>query len=155
MGNGMADISNNSQRQSYPLAALFILIAACGILLALVVQVIRGVSVTRAGPGELVVAGALGTCLGMILGMLVGIHHYQRLRGIAMGGLSGALIGAVAGLVIMIPAENFAGLIAASLGGSLVLLLVGAVLRFLSYHAPASNDSPSKETDQPPIGKNS
>ena len=118
-----------SLRRNYPLSALFVLMAACGVITALMTPVVRAVVAGSVGAPEAVFAGFLGLIAVMLLGGVVGLYHCQHGRGLLWGLLTGAVIGVVAGPVVLSPASAFSSLIAMSAGGAVVLLLVGVALR--------------------------
>lgn len=120
------------QRRGYPLSALFVLVAICGILLAQVTPIVRAVIQGEVGVTETIVAALAGGVLVMCLGVLVGMYHYRRWRGIGLGALTGALIGVTTGPLALVPADKSLGILAAAVGGAVVLLAIGVALRLAS-----------------------
>ena len=113
----------------YPLLALFFLVAACAILVALAAP-----SVTRLLNDEMSGFWFLGSSVvGMVFGVFVGLYHYRRARGVAWGLLSGMLIGALVGPLAVSP--NYGQVMATCLGGSLLLVLLGACSRIIDRSA--------------------
>ncbi len=120
------------QRRGYPLSALFVLVAICGILLAQVTPIVRTAMAGEIGWLETLVSALIGGLAVMFLGALIGMYHYRRWRGIGLGALTGLLIGIAAGPMTLVPADKSPRILAVAVGGAAVLLAVGAGLRITS-----------------------
>lgn len=116
---------------SYPLSALFVLVAACAVIASLITPVVQSIADGTVGVSEAVGAGVTGTLVTLLLGAVVGLYHYRRLRGVLWGALTGALIGMIAGPVVVAPASAFPSLMSISAFGALVLVLIGAGFRLV------------------------
>jgi hypothetical protein len=117
-------------RYRYPLSALFVLMAACGVAAALVAPVVQSVMAGDVGLAEL-----LGTSLGGSVGMMVlcgilGLYHYRPVRGLLWGILTGGLVGMVVCPVMVAPPKSFPSLFVTSLVGAALLVLMGAFLHW-------------------------
>ncbi|MFV1968234.1 MAG: hypothetical protein ACC628_22655 [Pirellulaceae bacterium] len=117
-------------RRSYPLSALFVLMAACGVVAALVTPAVRSVV-----SGEVGLAELLGTSLGgsvavMVLCGVLGLYHYRPVRGFLLGILTGGIIGMVVGPVMVAPMKSFLSLVLTSLIGAILLVVMGAFLHW-------------------------
>jgi hypothetical protein len=122
----------NRPRHGYPLGALFLLVAACAVLTAIITPIGRAMANEKITVWELVGALLVGVIGGAKLGTIVGLFHYRILRGMGIGALTGAAIGLVAGPLMLLPAASIVEVFTASVGGSLLLLVVGVVLRLSS-----------------------
>jgi hypothetical protein len=119
-----------TRQYRYPLSALFVLMAACGVATALVAPVVQSVIAGDVGLAEL-----LGTSLGGSLGMMVlcsilGLYHYRPMRGFLWGAVTGGLLGMVVCPVMVAPPESFPSLLLTSLVGATLLVAMGALLRW-------------------------
>jgi len=115
--------------QSYPLSALFLLVAACAVVCALLTPLGRAMVSGHVGGDDTAIASVCGAFLSMMLGALIGLYHYRPFRGLAWGLLTGGVIGMFVGPVILAPPESMSSLLAISLGGAIVLVLTGAFFR--------------------------
>lgn len=117
----------NVQR-SYPLSALFVLVAACAVVFALLTPVVRSVATGDVGVVEAATASAGGALCAMLIGAVIGLHHYRPLRGLGWGTLTGGIIGMLVGPVTLSPGTAFGSLVTMSLGGAAVLLITATAL---------------------------
>jgi len=113
-------------RRSYPLGALFVLVAAAGVISALLSPVVRAVVAGQVGFVEAVSASVGGALCGMVLGAVVGLYHYRLLRGLAWGTLTGGVIGMLVGPVVLAPGHAFGSLMTVSVTGAAALLISAA-----------------------------
>ena len=115
-------------QRSFPLGMLFVLLAACGVISALLSPVVRAIALGEVGAIEAAAASAGGAVAAMLLGAVIGLHHYRPLRGLAWGTLTGGVIGMIVGPVMLSPGNEFGSLMSMSLAGAILLLLTSAVL---------------------------
>jgi hypothetical protein len=131
-------------RAGYPLNTLFLLIAACAAVLAMLAPMVQG----RAGPGvggnELLGSALAGGMVLTVLGAIVGLFHYERFKGVLYGILVGAALGLVFGPVAFIPISDFPLVLATSIGGALLIVAVATVLRLSTDYT---------QLDRPPVQK--
>ena len=118
---------NRNIEQSYPLSALFLLLAACGVICALLTPVVRAVMAGQVGGEDTVLASFVGALLSICGGAIIGLYHYRPLRGLAWGILTGGVIGTIVGPVVLAPPESLGSLIGMAVGGGFVLMVTGAV----------------------------
>ena len=97
---------------SYPLSAVFYIVAVAAILFSLVAPMI------------------VLAILGMFLGALIGLYHYRRRRGVGWGMLVGMFTGAFLGPIVV--ADNFEQVTMSCLIGSGILVLLTAFIRISS-----------------------
>jgi hypothetical protein len=118
-------------RGGYPLSALFLLLATCAAISALLSPLARSISsgVATAGAGEVIGAGLATTLFLMVLGAVIGLHHYRRLRGVLWGVLTGAALGVLLGPLALAPVRALPAIYATSLVGALVLVGMGIAVR--------------------------
>ncbi len=116
-------------RRGYPLSALFGLVAACAIILALVAPIIESALEQEFGVEPVVVAILVGGLVTVCLGMIVGGCHYRRLFGVSLGGLVGLFLGPLIGMLTLIPITAGNRLFCVMIGGSVILVGLGAFMR--------------------------
>lgn len=126
------DDPTTTQRRSYPLSALFVLMAACAVVTALVTPVSRAVVAGDVGVSSATMASAVGAIVVMLLGAIVGLHHYRRGRGVLIGSMTGVGIGLICGPIVLSPASAFPSLMSMSAGGAMILIIVGIAFRVSS-----------------------
>jgi F0F1-type ATP synthase assembly protein I len=108
----------------YPLVALFLVISACGIVAALLGPAARAMSEGRIGLQTAVYSVFLGMLAVMLVGGVVGLFHYRRLRGLVWGLITGAVLGMFAGPLVLAPRESFGAVVSLSFGGAVVIVLI-------------------------------
>lgn len=121
----MPDIEQTG-RYSYPLSALFVLMAACGVATALITPVVRGVVTGDVGIAELIGTSLGGSVVVMVLCGILGLYHYRPVRGFFWGILTGGIIGLLVGPVMVAPTKYFLSLVLTSLVGAVLLVAMGA-----------------------------
>ncbi|HUG66689.1 MAG TPA: hypothetical protein VMM76_02990 [Pirellulaceae bacterium] len=121
---------DRSVQGGYPLSALFVLLAACAVVSALLTPVVHAV-VGKVLTIEQVAGASVGGAMFVgLIGGVIGLYHYRPLRGVAWGILTGGIIGTVVGPIMLAPAEAIGPLVTMSIGGSIVLLITGAAFGF-------------------------
>lgn len=114
----------------YPLSALFVLLAACAVVSALLAPVAHAVVAKDLTGGQILFASFVGAILVGVLGGTIGLYHYRPLRGAGWGVLTGAIAGTLIGPIMLAPPEAIGQLLTLSIGGSIVLLITGAAFGF-------------------------
>ena len=151
-----ANSNPSSPSRGYPLSALFLLVTASGVVLAMVTPVFRGPQET--GWTELLIASIAGSVLLSLVGLLLGLFHYSRWRGALSGVLLGAVLGLLLGPLIFASPASLPLVLLSSLGGAIVIVAVAAVARLTSapppaagnpFHSPEPALTRSPETKQP------
>ncbi len=116
-------------RRSFPLSALFILMAACSVVAALMAPLSRAIGEGKVAVSEAAVASACGAGLVMLLGAVIGLYHHRPARGLGWGIVTGGGIGMVMGPVVLSPQSAFPSLLTMSIGGAAALLAVSTLFR--------------------------
>ena len=123
--SGMPEL--NGDRRSFPLSALFILLAACSVVSALMAPLSRAIAEGTIGVSEAATASICGSVLVMLLSASIGLYHHRPGRGLGWGILTGGGIGLVMGPVVLSPQSAFPSLLTMSVGGAAALLAVSAI----------------------------
>jgi hypothetical protein len=118
--------------RGYPLISLFLVITACGIVAALMGPTARAIGSGSVSLQDAVLSSVASTVAVSILGGIVGLFHYRRARGFCWGLATGAVIGTFVGPLTLAPREVFGALLALSLGGAVVIVLISAAFRIAS-----------------------
>jgi hypothetical protein len=119
----------NVPERGYPLSALFILVAACAIPMAMAAAAGRAMSRGEADGFAFAVAAMVGCAGTMFLGSIIGLHHHRQGIGIIVGGMAGAIVGSMAGPIVLAAPEDFARLMVLAVGGSIVMVAIAAAFR--------------------------
>lgn len=131
-GRQPAPANTASGEQSYPLVSLFVLVALCAILMGMITPLAGQLNDGLVPASDIVMSSVLGAILLSVVGTMVGIFVHRRLGGVFLGGTVGFTIGLLAGPMYFIPQADFSRLLVVSLGGAVLLLVVGAVVRLNS-----------------------
>lgn len=120
---------NDTARRGYPLAALFVVVAACAALAAAVTPAVRTTFQGNMDEELLlgVIVGSIAGCV--LLGTIVGLLNYRWLIGAATGAVVGVVIGIVAGLLAMTPTKQLVPVAASLLVGSGLMVGIAMLLR--------------------------
>ena len=119
----------NETQRGYPLGGLFVLVAVSAVLVAGVTPLIRQ-AVSGLVPFTMLLIGlGAGAGVGLILGILVGLHHYRRASGILTGATVGTTIGAVGGMMSLTPIQQLPAAAVAIVAGSALVVGVALVMR--------------------------
>ena len=160
----MNHLPRNSRSRAYPLSLLFLLVAACAVVAALggkgflfLLEATRVVTSAWPYVGSAAASGgamdegvhlmiAIGTVLvATLLGAIVGLHHYRKLRGLVWGTVTGLVLGLLAAPLAVVPQSSLSHLVAATLGGSCILLFVALATRFTTRSDPVVLDGDGSE----------
>lgn len=122
--------TNRSVQKGYPLSALFVLLAVCAVVSALLAPVANAIVTKELTVFYVAIASLIGAGVVGLLGGAVGLYHYRPLRGAGWGLLTGVIAGLFIGPLMLVPPEAVGPLITMSIGGSIVLLITGAAFGF-------------------------
>ena len=118
--------SDRSVQTGYPLSALFVILAACAVVSALLTPVARAVVIGELTLAQVVGASIVAAILVAMIGGVIGLYHYRPLRGAGWGVLTGGVIGLLIGPLMLAPPEAITEVVTVSIVGSIVLLITGA-----------------------------
>lgn len=121
-------------RRSYPLSALFLLVAVAGVLSAFMGPAARLVAAGQLGGASLLGAAFLGGFCFALLGAVIGAYHYQRLRGILLGIGMGLIVGSLVGPITLVHKEDASGIALLAVMSIGLLAATGLVLRRRRAH---------------------
>jgi hypothetical protein len=141
-----ANSNPSSPSRGYPLSALFLLVTASGVVLAMVTPIFRGPQ--EAGWTELLIASIAGGVVLSLLGLFLGLFHYSRWRGMLSGVLLGGVLGLLLGPLVFASPASLPLVLLSALGGAVVIVAVGAVARLTSAPPPAGGN-PFQESEPP------
>lgn len=122
--------TDQNVQSGYPLSALFVLVAACAVVSALLSPVVHAVIAKVLTLEQVAGASVGGAVIVAIIGGVIGLYHYRPLRGVGWGVLTGGVLGMLIGPVMLAPPEAIGPLVTMSIGGSIVLLLTGVAFGF-------------------------
>jgi len=117
------------QHRGYPLGALFVIVTLSGVLIAGVTPLVQLAASGKAEVVPLVIAVGCGMFAGGITGIVVGVHHFRRLLGAALGLMAGTIIGGMSGLIALLPEDRLGAAAAAILVGSGLVVGVALIMR--------------------------
>lgn len=117
-------------RRGFPLLALFVLTAICAVLIGLVRPALQFAAEDAASLKKTLAAAGLGMIALGILGAIIGAFDERRATGVLLGILTGSALGILVGPIAIVPADRLPSLIGASIGGSVVILILAALARF-------------------------
>lgn len=120
---------HDTPHRGYPLAALFVLIAACAALAGAVTPVLR--AAFRGETDEELLIGLVIGCavVCMFLGAIVGMLNFRWLVGAALGSATGLVLGALAGLLIMTPMQALPPVAVSLVVGSGLMVGIALLMR--------------------------
>ena len=119
-------------RQTYPLAALFVLTAVCCVLASLLTFQFRHGEQNGVGANETIQGVLGGAFVTMLLGMVVGLFQRRPFIGVLWGGITGVVVGACAGPLAFLRAADLPALLGTIWMGSVLLVGAGVVIRYWS-----------------------
>lgn len=121
---------SNTARHSFSLSALFVLMAAVGVIASFLAPVVQSVTAGPVSASQGMTAAFVGAAVLAVLGGCIGLHHHNRRQGLSWGVLTGMVLGVILGPLTQAPAPMISTLLSISLTGSLVLIAVAAFFRW-------------------------
>jgi hypothetical protein len=115
--------------RGYTIGTLFLLIATCATILALISPLARGRLNEEFGVPQLVIVSLLGGLVLGFVGMIIGLFRYRKMIGVMQGILVGIFLGFMFGPLILIPADDFTMVISLGLAGAVCIVVVAAGIR--------------------------
>ena len=120
---------NDHPRRGYPLAALFVLVAACAALAGAVTPVLRA-AFKGDMDEEVLVWAVLGSAFGcVLLGAILGMLNFRWLVGAAIGAACGLVLGALSGLILMTPTRSLPPVAVSLVVGSGLMVGIALLMR--------------------------
>ena len=116
------------QTKTYPLYFLFVLVTICAVLAAMLVTVVPSLRRSHWSIDYVATWIVSAGLLTAALGTLVGRHHVNRVKGTLFGGSLGFVLGAAVGPLFFVNERHFGQLLAAQIGGAILLVCVAACL---------------------------
>ncbi len=104
------------------------LVTICAVLTGMLVPVIPSLLSSSWGSVNVAICIVATGLLTAALGTLIGRHHVNRTIGTIYGGTLGILIGAAVSLLYFVDEQHFGQLLAAQIGGAILLVCVAACL---------------------------
>ena len=142
----MSQRARTSRARGYPLSLLFLLVAAFAVVAAVMSSGLRSVAI-RPTDEWIEWAGAIGTmALAVLLGAIIGLHHHRRLRGLGWGTLTGLIVGLMAAPLAIVPEAALPHLTRATIGGSVILLFIAAIVRLTTRPTRVSLEPDGSES---------
>ncbi|MGE0760858.1 MAG: hypothetical protein AB7F89_20860 [Pirellulaceae bacterium] len=121
--------ASNAPRRGFPLAALFLVLTASGIVAALLGPALRAVSQGQVGSREAILSGTSYAIAVMFLGGTIGLSHYHRLRGFFWGLVTGGCLGMVTSPLLLSPREYLDKILMLSVGGTCAIIFAAIAMR--------------------------
>lgn len=118
-----------SARRGYPLGTLFVLVTVSAVLTAGLTPSVRAVAADKMKFWDPIVAAGIALAVLAFIGACAGGLYYPHWRGLAVGGLAGALVGIVAGPLALVPHQDLLSVSLAMFAGSVVAVAIAAVMR--------------------------
>ncbi len=120
-----------SGRHSFPLALMIVVLTSCAVLAAVIAPVARNFRVDDWFDNTRQIAGAgVATLLGgALLGMIIGLHQFDRKSGIMFGALIGAMIAPAAALLMTVDRKSVGPVVQAVLIGCAILIATAWFIR--------------------------
>lgn len=122
-------------QRGYPLGALFVIVTLSGVLIAGVTPLVQLAAKGEAQIVPLLIAVVCGMMAGGAIGVIVGVHHFRRLLGAALGLMAGTIIGGMAGLMALLPEDRLAPAAGAIVVGSCLVVGVALMMRRIESQA--------------------
>ena len=127
------------QSQGFPLSSLFILIALFAVLAAHLSPFATAQQRRELSQNLVLIIPMVGVFLGACFGVIIGLYHYQRGRGVVLGLATGVVMGAICGAILAISVSLAWRMVLISTVGVVVLLGVAAFARYMNDEDPVSN----------------
>lgn len=120
-----------SNRVTFPLALLFVILTGAAVIAALIGPVLRDVDYAELLRDPLpAIALLMGATIGGVaLGAMLGLFQFNRLLGVIVGASVGGLIGPVAILLTTVPTSKINSVVPAVCIGSAILLFIAWLVR--------------------------
>jgi hypothetical protein len=138
---------NRSVHRGYSLNTLFLLMAACAVVVGMVTPILR--RQVRVGGEELLGSALVGGLVMLAIGWFIGVFHYSKGNGIGWGLIVGGLLGMICGPIMFIPPERFPFIFLTSIGGSVLILGLAFAIRMSHSIRPPETPPETPEQTEP------
>jgi hypothetical protein len=122
-------MNDQAASRGFPLGLLFVIVTAAATLAAGLAPVLRSFGNGGADLATVSIAIGIGWFLGGILGGVMGLLQYRWFLGGCLGALAGSIVGVVAGLLSLAPAELLPRVAIAFTVGSGLVIGVALIMR--------------------------
>ena len=127
-----------SASQGFPLSSLFILIALFAVLAAHLSSLATPQQRSELSVTTVITVPLVGVFLGACFGVIIGLYHFQRARGVLLGLATGVVMGAICGIILAISVSLAWQMALTSTAGAVVLLGVAAFAGYMNNGDPVS-----------------
>ncbi len=127
------------QSKGFPLSSLFILIALCAVLAAHLNSLATAQPQSDLSDNAVLTVTLLGMLFGACFGVVIGLYHFQRARGVSLGLTTGIVLGAMCGFILAISVSQAWRTVLTSTAGAVILLSVAAFVRYMNDGDPVSS----------------
>ncbi len=117
---------------TFPLYALFILLAACAVFFRLLAPFVHRFLGDPETIGEVAARMIIGLVLTVLIGVGVGLCHYRRARGLFIGMVIGALVGPLLGALTMMSPQDAGWFLLIAVLMSCLMIAVATYIRMKS-----------------------
>ena len=119
---------------TFSLEAMFLMTALFCLMLAMLSWIFR----SEAARSLLAVAVSAGATWGFFTGIMIGLYHYRRMRGVIIGMPTGTVVGAMAGPLCIQTYDSPWATIVMSFICGVILICVATLFRWLNKDDPVS-----------------
>ena len=124
---------NKASSRGFPLGAIFLLMALFCVLLAT-----NGLMGKTDDPRFVIYSIGIGAVSGCFTGIVIGLYHFNRFRGAAIGMLSGSIFGGLVGPFCARAMEKPWRASVIAIGFGVLLVLIAIVYRRINGDDPVS-----------------
>lgn len=120
-----------SNRRTYPLSLLFLVLTCAAVLAAVAAPMLRtlnGKDLVASLP-TVIAAIFISMLCGALLGMIIGLYQFDRKAGVICGLLVGSGIGPLVGLLLTVRREHVGSLMQVVIVGSAIIVLIAWLIR--------------------------
>ncbi|MFO0901816.1 MAG: hypothetical protein U0939_02380 [Pirellulales bacterium] len=119
------------RNQGYTLGALFLLVTVAGALVGYALPLGKVLGRDPTPWQDIILSSVLVGLFTFLVGGMIGLAQRRPVAGLFIGGPIGAIIGLIIGPLTLVPLEQFGEFLRLSLMGSVVIIIMAAVLRRL------------------------
>lgn len=120
---------NDTTRRGYSLATLFTLVSVYAVIFGLASPLVRALLAGNVPVLQFTAVAAYASFICLSMGVFVGWHHHRQPLGVLWGAMLGTILGPIIGAVILVPMDQMASLFWVTIGGSVLLVILGFGVR--------------------------